>query len=99
MGDNPDLLYPLTLGGETCGVPEMAGCVVEDPSEEVLATVCCSELLDPDSSGPEEAISSLVAFCYVVVIPGKSSTRVQLGKDAFERQTGELGAEVESQER
>eukprot|EP00752_Nemacystus_decipiens_P013277 g11764.t1 len=69
VGNNPDLLYPITLAGETCGVPEMAGCVTEDPLEETLATVCCSELLDPDSPGPEEAISSLAAFSYAVVIP------------------------------
>ena len=77
VGDNPDLLYPITLGGESCGVPEMAGCVLEDASEELLATVCCSELLDPDSPGPEEAISSLVAFCYVAVIPGESDVTQQ----------------------
>lgn len=91
VGDNPDLLYPITLGGATCRVSDMAGCVTADPSAEVLATVCCSELLDPDSPGPEETISSLAAFGYVVVIPGKSSNT------ARKTPLGEAGAGAERQ--
>lgn len=72
VGDNPDLLYPVTLGGSTCRVSDMAGCVAEGASAATLSTVCCTELLDPDSSGPEELISSLAAFAYVVIIPGET---------------------------
>ncbi|CAN0150735.1 unnamed protein product, partial [Ectocarpus sp. 6 AP-2014] len=70
VGDNPDLSFPLSLAGEKCGVSDMAACVTEEPTAAALSTVCCTELLDPDSAGPDELISSVVAFCYVVVIPG-----------------------------
>ncbi|CAM9697888.1 unnamed protein product, partial [Scytosiphon promiscuus] len=70
VGDNPELLYPITLGGDTCRASDMITCIAADASAETLATACCSELLDPDSPGPEEFVTTIATFGYTVFIPG-----------------------------
>lgn len=75
VGNNPDLLFPIKLGGELCRPSDLLPCTASDASALELATVCCTELFDSSSSGPEELISTLEAVGYVLIIPGEGSQR------------------------
>ncbi|CAM9578324.1 unnamed protein product [Ascophyllum nodosum] len=69
VGANPNLLYPIKLAGQLCRPAELAACVGNETSAATLATVCCTELLDPFSEGPEETISLVELFGYVLIVP------------------------------
>lgn len=71
MGANPNLLYPIKLGGELCLPAAIGVCVGNDTTLTTLDTVCCTELLDPSSDGPEETISLAELLGYVLIVPGE----------------------------
>ena len=88
MGANPNLLYPIKLAGQLCRPAELAACVGNETSAATLATVCCTELLDPFSEGPEETISLVELFGYVLIVPGERltlHTREREGREASGR--------------
>ena len=62
FGSNPDLLYPIKLAGSLCRPADLTACVADDAPTATLTTVCCRELRDPSSSGPEEYIPAWAAF-------------------------------------
>ncbi|CAN0045038.1 unnamed protein product [Discosporangium mesarthrocarpum] len=63
VGNNPDLNYPVYLGGERCTAAALLECRETDTS------ICCMELFDPNGSGPEESVTVLQIFAYACVIP------------------------------
>lgn len=69
MGRNPELMFPIKLGGGTlCQAQALEACV---EGEFDASDVCCTELFREDSDGPEELISWVMCLAYVGIIPGE----------------------------
>lgn len=71
VGRNPELMYPIKLGGTLCSAPVLEACV---EGEVDAADACCTELFDEDSDAAEELISNLMAIAFAGIIPGEYRT-------------------------
>ncbi|KAG5180219.1 hypothetical protein JKP88DRAFT_246842, partial [Tribonema minus] len=58
-----DLSYPIFLGGEECFEDDMATCT------DASTSVCCTELTNPNSGGPGEAVNTSELMMVSILFP------------------------------
>eukprot|EP00611_Tribonema_gayanum_P000172 TRINITY_DN1011_c0_g2_i1.p1 TRINITY_DN1011_c0_g2~~TRINITY_DN1011_c0_g2_i1.p1 ORF type:complete len:374 (-),score=139.21 TRINITY_DN1011_c0_g2_i1:659-1780(-) len=63
IGKSSDLSYPIFLGGEECFEDDMATCT------DASTSVCCTELTNPNSGGPGEAVNTSELMMVSILFP------------------------------